>query len=144
MRVELIPLWLRLCLDEQSQKLHAHMHTCIVFHPFVLTAGGAEDPKTIKVYELLRRKPGPDYEEAREDDATAIGLGVILLRYAANMAKAIGERVAFSSLWFYFSILFWLWFCLGGITIKSSSTRACTRRAHTFLVLSLTLGPALS
>ena len=65
-----------------------------IFHPFVLTAGGAQGPTTTKVYELLRHKSGPDdVEEARQDETIQlqITLGVILLRYAANMAKAIGE-----------------------------------------------------
>jgi hypothetical protein len=46
------------------------------------------------VYELLRHKPIPDdVEEARQDETIQlqITLGVILLRYAANMAKVIGE-----------------------------------------------------
>jgi hypothetical protein len=65
-----------------------------IFHPFVLTAGGAQGPTTTKVYDLLRHKPGPDdVEEARQVETSQlqITLGVILLRYAANMAKAIGE-----------------------------------------------------
>ncbi len=89
-----------------------------IFHPFVLTAGGAQGPTTTKVYDLLRHKPGPDdVEEARQVETSQlqITLGVILLRYAANMAKAIGgKRVTFSSLWLSFfdvvlaSALSWL------------------------------------
>ena len=66
-----------------------------IFHPFVLTAGGAQGPTTTKVYELLRHKPGPDdVEEARQVETSQlqITLGVILLRYAANMAKADAEK----------------------------------------------------
>ena len=68
--------------------------TTPIFHPFVLTAGGAQGPTTIKVYELLRHKAAPDdVEEAKKDETIQlqITLGVILLRYAANMAKVIGE-----------------------------------------------------
>ena len=68
--------------------------TTPIFHPFVLTAGGAQGPTTIKVYELLRHKAAPDdVEEAKKDETMQlqITLGVILLRYAANMAKVIGE-----------------------------------------------------
>ena len=65
-----------------------------VFHPFVLTAGGAQGLATSKMYEMLRQKPGQDdVEEARRDETQQlqITLGVILLRYAAKMAKATGE-----------------------------------------------------
>ena len=79
-----------------NNKVFIHTHTCTtpIFHPFVLTAGGAQGPTMIKVYELLRHKAAPDdVEEAKKDETIQlqITLGVILLRYAANMAKVIGE-----------------------------------------------------
>ena len=79
-----------------------------IFHPFVLTAGGAQGPTTINVNELLRHKPGPDdVEEARKDETTQ--LQIILgsfccdMRYAVNMAKAIGQSALHFLLFGFFS-----------------------------------------
>ena len=88
---------------------HTHTHTAhtkrendnkVVIHTqFVLTAGGAQGPTTIKVYELLHNSGPNDVEETRKAETTQLQiiLGVILLRYTCGKhgQSHRGKRVTF-------------------------------------------------